>query len=77
MPDCLKCARCCYLAPNKPCKFLNTDTKLCKVYMSRFRRMTGYYKHQKQYCKLREDVKFNYLGCPYNEKNNKFRDVGY
>ena len=77
MNKCLKCGRCCYLAKGLPCKYLDAETKLCRVYLTRLGKVTGFFKHQKQYCNKRENVKVNYFGCPYNEKGNKFVDVGY
>ena len=64
---CLRCGQCCYLPNGEPCPHLNLDTKLCKIYKKRLGRLVGFCNGIPYFCVMREDIKINYPGCPYNE----------
>lgn len=67
--ECLCCAKCCVILADRRekvkewvlCKW--NKNKLCSVYDTRLGRDLGDGVHK---CGLREGVKMNYPGCPYN-----------
>jgi hypothetical protein len=66
---CKNCGQCCYLGGVIPCRYLrhNKDgTTFCSIYKNRLGKLTGYWKHQPQYCRLRKEVNVDFVGCPYN-----------
>ena len=63
---CNRCGLCCFLADNKPCRFLEQHedgTTSCKVYGTR----KGRYLGDGYYCTDIMEVVQLYPGCPYNE----------
>lgn len=76
---CLRCGKCCYLVDlntmkqtDIPCRYLikfSNNEYFCRIYnRNRLGRNLG--KGNK--CNLREHVKYNYEGCPYNVKGQPF-----
>ena len=66
MPTCKLCGRCCHLIidnklSKKKCKYL--AGKLCRVFKDRLDRDLGHGNH----CSMRENVHYNYEGCPFNK----------
>ena len=75
MPECLRCGKCCYLNNNgvqfSKCKYLlilKNGKTLCRIYKNRL----GVEIAKGHFCTLRENVTYNFLGCPYNKEGNIF-----
>jgi hypothetical protein len=79
MDKCLNCGKCCYLVnlvtktqTDMPCPYLTYTScgkTKCKVYnRNRLGRQLG----MDNRCNLRENVKYNYEGCPYNVEGQPF-----
>ena len=73
-PICERCGNCCHY-PGKngkmrKCKHLvrlSSGRTLCRNYRNRLYSEMGTDEDGNTYfCSMREDVKFNFLGCPYN-----------
>ena len=78
MTTCKMCGNCCVIpGTNKDCKHLirlKSGRTLCRVFKTRIGRVIGEMKvNDKVFpvkCLMREDVKQNYDGCPFNEDNS-------
>lgn len=76
---CARCGQCCFLVdPISKCQtkqecpylvFLGDGTTSCKIY---FRNRVGRKIGLGNKCNLRESVKFNFPGCPFNKDGQEF-----
>ena len=67
MKDCNRCGQCCFIAENKPCKFLvftSNGKTYCKIYKSRLGRQISF--NPPMWCGFRQMIKKNFPNCPYN-----------
>ena len=79
---CKRCGRCCHFIADgkvRKCKHLVMLGKvsLCRIFNKRLGQIIYVDKKgEKTYCGMRENIKSDYKGCPFN-KGYPIKDVGF